>query len=227
MSNGIKFGSIPKLSPENVIIIGSGPSLKGFDFNLLKDNGLVISVNNAVNAVPFSDIWFTLDPWGLHGPQLPKPPFKGKLVAAVPQDFGRRDAKSPHHRKTPHRNIVFLQRLISHNLMDVSSETAKIEGLSEDPRCVSTGNSGYGALNIAYHLRPQRILLLGIDCTVGYFYTDKEKNRPLAFLPKLFESAKPQLDRANITVINGSPNSAIKTFPRHTPNEAVELLNAN
>lgn len=225
MSNGITFGSVSRLCPENVIIVGSGPSLKGFDFNLLKDKGLIISVNNAVNYVPFSDVWFTLDPWGLHGPQLPKPPFKGQLVAAVPQDFGRRDAKSPAHRVVPTRKMLYLQRLISHNHMDVSSETAMVDGLSDDPRCVSTGNSGYGALNLAYHLRPQKnILLLGMDATIGYFYTDKEKNRPLNFLPKLFQSAKPQLDAATLNVINGSPESRIKAFPRYTPTEAVELL---
>src|SRR5690606_40798661 len=35
-------------------------------------------------------------------------------------------------------------------------------GLSEDPAAINTGNSGFGALGLAYHMRHMRIALLGI-----------------------------------------------------------------
>lgn len=223
MSNGITWGevSLKDNTNDTIIIIGSGPSLHGFDFNKLRGLGTIIAVNNAVNAVPFADIWFTLDPWGLNGPQLPKPPFKGKMYAAVSEDYGTPYALSLQERVRPDSRVTLLHRLRSHNKIGISSETAYKLKLSEDPSCISTGNSGYGAFNLAYHYRPKKILLLGIDGSIGYFYTKTSKNRPLTYLPKMFESTVPQIEKAGITVINGSINSTITSFPRYTVSESL------
>lgn len=221
MTDGIRWGQVnPEEVSQNIIIIGSGTSLTGFDFNQLKGIGAIIAVNNAGNAVPFADMWFTLDPWGLHGPQLPVN-FRGRLFAAVPEDYGTPNATSANFRVIPDGRITFLHRLKSHNIPHVSSETAFKTGLSEDTSCINTGNSGYGALNLAYHFRPKKILLLGIDGSIGYFYTKSTTNRPLTYLPQMFDSAAPQLKKAGIEVINGSINSAIKTFPRFTVSDAI------
>jgi hypothetical protein len=227
--DGIQWGRVsPDLKAKKIIVVCSGRSLAGFDFEQIRNpDYYIITVNNSVKAVPFANAWFTLDPWGLHGPQLPPRDFKGKMFAAVPQDYGRRDARSPQHRKNPRPGIIFLHRLISHNNINVSSETAGVLGLSEDPRCVATGNSGYGAFNVAYLLKPRKILLLGLDGDVGYFYSNREKNRPLKELPKLFNSTKIQIQKANIQVINGSKNSTVITFPRYSIDEALELFDAD
>jgi hypothetical protein len=220
--NGITWGSVAgKGAHEKVIIVASGRSLEGFDFERLRGLGTIIAVNGAGSSVPFADMWFTLDPWGLHGPQLPVN-FRGQKYAAVSEDFGRDYAVVAEHRKVPAPNITFLHRLRQHNLAGVSSETAFKKGLSEDNSCINTGNSGYGALNLAYHLRPKKILLLGIDGGMGYFYTKDSSNRPLTYLPEMFDSSLPQLQEAGIEVINGSINSAIKTFPRFTVSDALK-----
>lgn len=226
---GIKWGSIgPKFRRDKVIIVGSGSSLEGFDFSKLSGLGYVITINDSVRSLPaLADMWFTLDPWGIHGPQLPPKPFNGTKVAGAPQDFGRPDARNPSHARAGRPDFLYLQRLISHNFSDKSSETAYVLGLSEDPRCVSTGNSGYGAFNVAYHMHPKKILLLGIDGTVGYFYTKSKRNRPLDTLPLLFESTLPQIKRRKIEVINGSPESRITCFSRYTIEEALEAFNAD
>lgn len=221
---GIRWGRVsPKERHDKIIIVASGPSLNGFDFNRLRGKGHIICVNNAGNHIPFAHSWFTLDPWGLNGPQLPKN-FKGKLYAAVPEDYGRRDSRIKDYRVSPRGNITFLHRLISHNLTEQSSETAYSLGLSPDPSCINTGNSGYGALNLAYHMKPKKVLLLGIDGTIGYFYSKTERNRPLTTLPLLFNSAVPQLKEAGIEVINGSPKSVIGSFPRYTIDEALKKI---
>ena len=227
---GIQWGRVsPDLKATKIVIVGSGTSLKGFDFNRLnRDDYYTISINDSVKGVPFANAWFTLDPWGLEGPQLPKEPFAGKLFAAVPQDYGRRDAKNPAHRVVPKREITYLQRLISNNLEEQqSTDMAFLLNLAEDVRCISTGNSGYGAFNIAYHLRPQKILLLGLDAGMGYFYTPSKSNRPLSYLPRMFNSTQKQIEEANIEVINGSKNSKILTYPRFSIDEALELFDAN
>lgn len=229
MTVGIRFGRVEQRNNvKKVVIVGSGKSLTDFDFNLLKHpDYYVIGINDSVQSIPFADAWFTLDPWGLNGPQLPKSPFKGKMYAGVPSDFGRSDAYSPKHRIRANGRITYLHRLISNNLMGQSSELAFSLELSEDPRSVATGNSGYGAFNIAYHLKPEKILLLGLDGDVGYFYTDKNRNRPLTHLPKMFNSTKDQIERNGITVINGSQKSTITTYPRYSIDEALEIFNAN
>lgn len=219
---GIKWGRVsPKERHDKIIIIASGPSLEGFDFTRLIGKGHIICVNDSGNYVPFADSWFTLDPWGLDGEQLPKR-FKGKLYAAVPDDYGRRDAKIINYRTYPRLNITFLHRLISHNYIEQTSETAFVTGLSPDTSCINTGNSGFGALNLAYHMKPKKILLLGIDGTIGYFYTKKERNRPLTALPLMFKSTVAQLRQDNIQVINGSEKSVINCFPRYSIDEALE-----
>lgn len=222
IGTGIEWGSVnPADVTNNIIIIGSGKSLIGFDFNKLRGLGTIIAVNDAAKSIPFADMWFTLDPWGLDGKQIP-PFWRGKLFAAVPEDFGTPKALSPEHRVQPDSRITFLHRLRGHNLTGVSSDTAFKLGLSEDKSCINTGNSGYGALNLAYHYRPKKILILGIDGTVGYFYSNDRANRPLPHLPTMFESAKPQLEQAGIELINGSVNSAVTAYPRFTVTESLK-----
>lgn len=229
-TGGVKFGRVsPVLHANKIIIVCSGTSLDGFDFNKIKSReNYIITVNGSVNSVPFADCWFTLDPWGLDGPQLPNlKNFKGIMYAAVPDDYGRRDAKNVRHRVRPNSKVNFLHRLVSHNFPDQSSETAMCLGLSEDPRCIATGNSGYGAFNIAYHMRPKKILLLGLDGGMGYFYTKTESNRSLHMLPKLFNSTRHQMEKAGIEVINGSKDSRIGTYPKYNIDEALEKFNAD
>ena len=219
--NGIQWGRIdPTSVTENIIIVASGKSLQGFDLNRLRGLGHIITINGSGDQVPFANAWFTLDPWGLNGPQLPKN-FQGKLFAAVGEDYGTSHALVEQHRVTPIPGITFLHRLRQHNFTNVSSETAWKLGLSEDTSCISTGNSGYGAFNLAYHYRPKKILLLGIDGGMGYFYTNSKSNRALTHLPKMFDSTKEQIERAGIQVINGSKESAITTYDRMRIGDAL------
>ena len=214
--SGVRFGKVDtSVKYENVVIVAGGPSAKAIDMSKLKwlDDSFIIAVNGSGSHVLFADAWFTLDPWGLHGPQLPKN-FEGKLYAAVPQDYGTKFSRIEQHKTPPTADITYLHRLISHNLTSVSSTTAYVLGLSEDSRCISTGNSGYGALNFAYHMRPERIFILGLDGTIGYWYSTTEKNRELLFLPQMFDSAKEQLDSEGISVYNVNPVSQINTFEK-------------
>lgn len=220
--NGIQFGSVTE-QHDSIIIVASGSSLIGFDFRKLENCGHIICVNNSYKGLEKFDSWFTLDPWGLSGEQPPKN-FKGTLYAAVPQDFGTNHARVVAHKNKMPTNIIYLHRLISHNKPGVSSETAYRLGLSEDNGCINTGNSGFGAINLAYHMRPKKILLLGLDATVGYYYSKTEKNRPLDFLPMLVSSAKDQLENTNTVVINGSKDSKIDCFSRYEPNMALEIF---
>lgn len=212
ISTMVEFSRIEKNNNvKRIVIIGGGRSLSGFNFGILaKTDCFVIVVNDLGDLVPFADAWFTLDPWGLYGPQLPSKKFKGKLYAAVPEDFGTPVAQHRYHRILPTADISYLKRITNPG------------GLSEDPSIIYTGNSGFGAFGMAYHMRPEKILLLGIDGDIGYFYTKRKVNRTLKHLPEVFNSCLPQLEKNNIKVINGSSNSTITCFTRYTPTYAVE-----
>ena len=226
---GIKWGEVKDIAGiDDVIIVRSGPSVKDIDIEKLKEyaertNAYIIAVNGAGEHVNFADAWFTLDPWGLNGGQIPKS-FSGDLYAAVPDDYGTPSAKSLQHRVSPNSGVIFLHRLQSHNYVNISSESAYTLGLSDDRRCISTGNSGYGALNLAYHFKPKRIFMLGIDGSVGYFYQSKTPNKSLSHLKLLFKSTVKQLDAHKIKVYNVSPNSTVDAFEKIKPNEFYKLM---
>jgi hypothetical protein len=208
--SGIKWGKIENNQPDRidqVIIVASGKSAKNVNFDKMRKrkNTYIITVNGSGSFVPFANAWFTLDPWGLTGPQLPTH-FRGSLFAAVPEDFGTPHAKIMAHRATPSAKITYLHRLQSHNFTDVSSESAYTLGLSDDPSCINTGNSGYGALNF------------------GYFYQSKTTNRLLSTLPTLFASAMEQLEQRNIELFNVNPTSAVDMYPMLTPDEFHHIL---
>jgi hypothetical protein len=209
----IHFGEIDiGAAPQSVIVIGAGASLSKFNFRSLYDSGAyIITVNETGKTVPFANAWFTLDPWGLWGPQLPGKNFEGKLYAAVPDDFGTPSAL-PDHRQIPTADITYLRRL------DYAP------GISKDIKSIFTGNSGHGAFQLAYHLKPEKILLLGIDGGRGYYYPSRKLNRSLSHLPRMFNDSLAQLKEKNIKVINGSPKSTVTCFPRYTPEYALEIF---
>lgn len=99
------------------------------------------------------------------------------------------------------------------------------EGLETDPTGLRTGkNSGYQAINLAYHFGAKRIVLLGFDMRLGpsgemHWNARPERQTPAGFaqtlslmLPK-FDTLKEPLKRAGVEVLNATPNSALKTWP--------------
>ena len=222
MQPGVKWSKInTDLKPEKVIIVAAGPSLDGFNFESLRGQGYIIAVNDAAKYVPFADAWFTLDPWGLGGKQLPDLSFKGELFAAVPEDFSMPNARIRDHQQICPRPIHYLHRIIFHTISNLEPEMYSNWGLNEDPSCINTLNSGYGAFGIAYHYKPKKILLLGVDATSGYFYNRSVATRSLNHLPLIFRSTLSQIAKAGIEVINGSLNSKVDCFPRLTPANAL------
>lgn len=221
---GIKWSKIKENSVDDIIIVCTGPSLKNFDFNNIKDKGYIIAVNDAAKFVPFSNAWFTLDPWGLTADQPPQN-FSGDMFAAVPPDYGTQTAMTNCHRVIPNPNINYLHRIPFHSYENVIPADYLTWGLNEDPSCINTGNSGFGALNMAYHMKPKRIFLFGLDATKGYFFDENKVTRSLDHLPAIFRSCATQLMKHNIEVINASPSSRIDCFSRYTLAAAIKKLN--
>lgn len=197
---------------DTVFVVGSGPSAKEVDFKKIRQVGYCIAVNDVCNDFLDAHAWFTLDPWGLHKDQLHHN-FKGIAYAAVPEAYGNKNAIDINHRLMPSKKFKYLHR-VPQNFNIGSLSKHKEWGLNEDPRCINSGNSGFGALNLAFHMRPKRIALVGIDATSGYYFNRAKYTRPLSHLPNLFSSSVDQLKRENIEVVDCSLRGKITCFDK-------------
>ena len=193
---------------ERVAVVGSGPSLRDIAPNeIVRCGATVIAVNGAIDWLGSANYWFTLDPSQVNMVRMRNPVEGCQYVAC-----GSRHTRFP----------MWVKRL-SRITGDQWGKARAPGGLSEDPAAINTGNSGFGALGLAYHMRPMRIALLGIDGRQER-RVDGGMPRPLEHLPALFASAVPQLKAAGIEVVNGSPDSEVTCFPRMTPREAMQWL---
>lgn len=199
----------------NVIIVASGPSADGF---VPPDNAIVIAVNGAIDWIARSDYWFTLDPSPANTCRMTNRRDGVAYCAAVAPDYPlplgiKRLDRMASRGKEPRRNTPewwFWRWSCKH-------------GLAESEHQINTGNSAYGALGLAYHMRPDRIVLVGVDGSDEPRVEGGQCNN-LSHLPMLFASAVPQLARAGISVANASPHSKIDCFPRITRDEALAWI---
>jgi len=107
-------------------------------------------------------------------------------------------------------------------------------GLSRDPARLHAGaNSGYQAINLAYHFGARRILLLGYDLqrTRGkaHWFGDHPTTGPNPLpqpdnwhkiAPK-FDALAADLESEGVEVRNCSPHTALRCFPRSSICEAL------
>jgi hypothetical protein len=89
-------------------------------------------------------------------------------------------------------------------------------------------NSGFCAINLAYQLRPKRVILFGFDRSPAgrpYWFPDYAWAKPggattggkYKAWAGQFESAADAFDKVGITVLNASLTSAIETFQKIDP----------
>lgn len=201
----IQWGSVQHTA-ERIAIIGSGPSLRNVDLEI--PQGItVIAVNEGIWLLPEPpSFWFTMDVTNTTSAIMSAPLDGTVYYAAV-----LADAQVPQH-------VIALKRILG------SGPYLSKKELSEDPTGVHGGNSGWGALGLAYLMQPKRVGLFGIDGYGGYAHRNGSPAGRFFHLPKLFQSASAQLGARGIDVVNGSPNSRITAWPRMQPLEALEWL---
>lgn len=210
---GVKFKPVTNRH-EFVAIVASGPSAKGLT---LPFGFCVIAVNGAINWLNRADYFFTLDVSKVNRARLIQQRHGTKYFAAVPKNFGANNAKTHCMRLRPPVNVHYLKRLTGDGFFGSKS------GLAEDTACIHTGNSAYGALGLAYHFRPQKICLFGVD---GNNLEKIEGGYPnnLEHLPKLFFSAIDQLKKRGIALKLASPYSKVTCFETCDMKKGVEWL---
>ena len=92
-------------------------------------------------------------------------------------------------------------------------------GLNKEPGFISAGgNSGHQALNLAYHLGPKRIILLGFDMGGEHWYKDRpdQFNKPSPFEQWIenFQFIANDLNNEGVEVFNCSTNTSLDCFEK-------------
>lgn len=215
--SAVSWGCV-RHTAERVAIVASGSSLKNVRL-VIPDGVTVIAVNSGIRLLPSPPhFWFTLDTSRVNRAIMAAPLHGTTYYAAVFDDYGTETAVLPSDRDPPEPHVIFLRRIHG------KGHNRARHGLSEDPTGIHASNSGYGALNLAYLMTAKRIAILGVDCFGGYAHNDGKPKGGLFYVPRLFATAKPQLERRGAQVIVGSPNSKVKCWDRTTPRDALAWL---
>ncbi len=203
----VKYSNVPKIwANETVYIIGGGPSLKGFNWNLLKGKK-TIAINKAIQFYPNADVVYWTD---------------GRFHDWFKDEISK--FKGLKYTITPRENFIEGVSLLKRGIKF---------GLETAPNALAHGNnSGYAAINLAIHLGAKKIILLGYDMSnsgkESHFHdgykvnATSEKIYTTHFLPG-FSVLKESIKGMNIKILNASSESKLKTFPIITIDEALSL----
>lgn len=179
-----------------VVCLGGGPSLTAEDVDFCRGKARVIAVNDAYRLAPWADALYACDVtwWQRH---QGVPSFTGPKWSLAQPNWGAWHDRWPE-----------IQRL----------KNGGADGLSLDQSELRTGkNSGYQAINLAVLYGASRIVLLGYDMQSRGRQThwhERAAEPPYAvFLPRFLTLVEP-LNAAGVEIVNCSPETALKCFPR-------------
>lgn len=189
---------------QEVFIIGGGPSLKNFDFNLLNSK-ITVSLNSSFERMSKWTAMFWADnDWASQN-----------LDRITAIDSLKFTAKK------------FCDEHIRRNIKAMGGATVLRKGgdygYSGDIDTVCGNNSGAMALNLVANTKPYRIILLGYDMQFidgqshhhkGYVVSSPSVYRDL-FIPSI-NSMAPFIKKLGIEVVNCSPTSALECFNKES-----------
>lgn len=189
------FWTVPEKWPgQTFAILAGGPSLTIEQVNAVKGKCRVIAVNNTYQLAPWADVLYGCDRkwWAWHTDAAQ---FEGIKVTMSPPVI------------TPDVHLI---------------RNAGTEGLCLDRDGLATGrNGGYQAINLAVHLGAKRILLLGFDMKAQgdrmHWHKEHEIPTPKTVCKRwldLFNTISDPLKAQGVEVINCTPGSALKVFPK-------------
>lgn len=214
-----KIAYTPVLPRHSAIaVVGTGSSLDNVNLEF-GDKVTVIAVNSAIHLLNCVDYWFTLDTSSRNRLIMRRPISGITYYAAVPIDYGQPNARVAAMRRPAEQHVNYLERVCG----DGHGRLKTKGGLPKNKKVIHTGNSGWGAFQLACHMEPRKIGLFGLD---GYGNYAKFGGKPthLYPMPDLFRSALPDLQERGIKVVNASINSVIDCFEKRTIEDTARWL---
>jgi hypothetical protein len=194
---------------ERCFVVGGGPSLIGFNWELLRDTGRVIAVNRAIEDVPWADIMFSLDNRLYNWLHSQRDSLNPKTLQAYDHFAGMKvwlDSAA-----YPFGDDIYTVPFLGHVGVSFSLK----EGL------YSGGNSGSAALGLAVALGCSPIVLLGFDMghasngATHYHdgYPQESCDPQSRTWIETLNKIAPKIKVAGIQVINANPQSNVRCFP--------------
>lgn len=195
----------PDWRDEVAVIVASGESTKQVNLEQTRDRVHVLAVKANIDLVPWAEAVYGCDEmWWNMREGLPK--YRGlKLTYAANVPPKYKDVKKV---EIDPRDLILVD---------------------EPLKLGSGGNSGFQAINLVIQWGVRDIILVGFDMRGSHWYG---RNKPPMNNPdksnfdrwlKGFETAAPVLRQMGVTVINASPTSAIKCFPKAGLGETMQL----
>lgn len=192
-----------------VVVIAGGPSLTPAQVDLCRGRARVIAVKEAARLAPWAETLYFCDEYWFNEHKDEVKKFKGTVATL---DHPALKAQVP-------------------NLVSYRNDGGS--GLCEQPDGLRTGsNSGYQAINLAFHMGAKWILLLGLDMKKSpagrqHWHDRTRPAPPIALyqevmLPKFATLVEP-LARHGVEVVNCSPDSLIDCFRKLPIEEALCL----
>lgn len=181
---------------EIVYIVGGGPSLKGFNWDRLKGKH-TIAINKAYKVVPWSEVLYWTD--------------------ARFYRWNKHDIDSLKGIKITCRNAPSLAPDVV--LLTTSGRT----GIDKRPNFIRAGNnSGFAAINVAFHLGVKKIYLLGFDMESSDRNTHWHEGYGIRHDHKIYErnmisnfdGIHELLKTEGIELWNANPKSKLKSIPK-------------
>jgi len=205
---------------QRCFIIGGGPSLRGFDFNRLENQGRIIVCNKAFLDVPFADMMIAMDVdlyrW-IHSGALTKKLVDKREIQIKFQKFSGVKVWI----ETGNNRLDGVHYVHNFRLPQITRRF--IDGI------YTGNNTGTGALMAAVAFGCNPIYLLGIDGKHegkrshyhgGYPGRLQVPKTAASFVHHFGFVAKP-IKKAGVRVINLNPRSAVRCFPFSTIDEVL------
>jgi hypothetical protein len=187
---------------ERWVICASGPSLKRTNMKLIRaqcNAWRVMTVNNAWKRAPWAHVHYAGDePWWTR--------YGDEAMRLSPSEHWTRDRPT-----ALARGIRFVRALEGHGLCTLPNIIHK------------GGNSGFQAINLAFHLGAREIVLVGYDMSrrFGGHFDGEHDGLPLSAPEKhiicwrnMMAPMADDLARLGVKVTNCSVHSELECFPR-------------
>lgn len=195
----------PDWRDEIIVIVASGPSASQTPLHLGRGRAKFIAVNSSWRLCPWADILFAGD-YKWWEAQEGCPEFAG-LKATIDR------------RASEQWGIHRLQGFRADSRIEF-----------DDFGHIGGSNSGFNAVNLAAQLQPSRILLVGFDMTLDYgshwhgTHPEGMKNPVPDTVGKwrrALDNAADVIAKRGIEVINCSPISMLKRYPKISFSESI------
>ena len=202
-------GLLNKKNSDTVFIIGGGPSVSTLipDTSVIEDRD-IICTNNAYKLYPDALVLHFMDApwwqWHQDAEHNVKENFSGEIVSSA----------------VTKREMNIESNLITYFKRIVDPSNTVIGGLTDNPNDLRGNNSGHQAINIAYHMQYEQVVLIGFDLNRNaqscHWHKDHRRltNRDMfedRMLPE-FEKTAEWLKDKEMNVYNLNRKSAIQGF---------------